>query len=143
MVQDVTQVYHAYSMPEFGHQEFEDDVDEFIKAGKGDMLPFNTADTSLEVSALKVFGLEVLSAPKAFVRAVASETRESAKRFGLLVKFPIIGTICCRISENQLDTFTEFSVNRAIIYSAKLLSFYFRQHGAPELYTAILTAALF
>ena len=140
MVQDATVVYHTYSMPKNGHQEFEDDVGEFIQAGKGDTLPSNTSGTSLEVST-----------PEAFVQAVASETRESAKSLGLLFKpfptgpFPIdpIPPVCCRIPENQLDTFTEFSLNRAIIYSAKLLSFYFRQHGATELYNALLVVVMF
>ena len=103
-----------------GHyQEFEGEVDKFIQAGKGERLPFNPSGTSLEVST-----------PKAFVQAVASETRASAARFGIQV--------CCRIPAHQLETFIEFSLNRAIIYSAKLLSFYFRQHGATELYNAVL-----
>ena len=134
MVQDVTQVYHTYSMPKNGHQEFEDYVDAFIQAGKGDTLPFNTAETALEVST-----------PKASVQDVASETRKSAERLGLIIFVPanIIPPICCVIRKNQLDTFTEFSLNRAIIYSAELVSFYFRQHGATELYNAALIAAVF
>jgi hypothetical protein len=108
-------------------------VDKFIGAG-GDKLPSNTLGTSLEVST-----------PEAFVQAVASETRESAKTFGLLIpnQFPNFPPECCYIPAKQLGTFAEFSLNRAIIYSAKLLSFYFQQHGATELYTAIWMVAVF
>jgi hypothetical protein len=150
MVQDVTQVYHTYSMPINGHQEFEDYVDVFIQAGKGDTLPVNTAEALSLCNTLAQAAcptaetsLEV-STPEEFVQDVASETRKSAESFGLLI--PIIRPlppICCLIPENQLNTFTEFSLNRSIIYSAKLLSFYFRQHGATELYNAALIAAVF
>jgi hypothetical protein len=108
MVQDVTQVYHTYREGLEGHQEFEDDVDEFIQAGNGDRLPSDTSKASLEVSM-----------PKAFVEAVASETRQ---------------TKCCPIRAEQLDMFIEDSLNRAIIYSAKLLSFYFRQYQDQDQY---------
>ena len=104
MVQDVTVVYHTYSMPKNGHREFENYVDEFIGDDRGDTLPFNTSETSLEVST-----------PEAFVQDVASETRESAESLGLLVHVPGFPPFCCRIPENQLDKFTEFSLNRAVV----------------------------
>ena len=126
MVQDVTQVYHTYREGLEGHQEFEDDVDEFIEAGNGERLPSDTSKAPLEVAKPQDVPEDV-DYIKEFVEAVASETRE---------------TRCCPIRE-QLDTFTEFSLNRAIIYSAKLLSFYFRQHGATELYNAVLMVVVF
>jgi hypothetical protein len=55
------------------------------------------------------------------VQAVACETREGAESRGVVTKLLEIIPICCDIPENQLETFTEFSLNRAIIYSAKFL----------------------
>src|SRR5262249_6839221 len=89
-------------------------------------LHFDPSKASLEVTI-----------PEAFVQDVASETRESAERRGLLVHVSIFPPFCCLIPENQLASFTEFSLNRAIIYSAKLLSFYFRQHRTTALYNAV------
>jgi hypothetical protein len=137
MVQDATQVYHTYSIPNNGHQEFEDNVDAFIQDPRknADTLPFNTTETSLEVST-----------PEPFVQDVASETRRIAVSRHLLTGITGHESLCCDIPETQLDSFTSFtelSLSRAIIYSAKLLSFYFRQHGAPELYNALLIAVVF
>jgi hypothetical protein len=143
MVQDSTQVYHTYSTFNNGHQEFEDDVDAFIQGGNAGTLPFNTAETSLEVSttAGKCGWREPLTncgVPLGFVQDVASETRKIATNRGIS-----FDNMCCDIPEEQLVEFTELSLSRAIIYSAKLLSFYFRRHGATELYDAVLTAVVF
>jgi hypothetical protein len=149
MVQDVTQVYHTYRTPNNGHPEFEKYVDTFIQAGNADKLPDNTAETSaetsLEVSIPGICGWREEShcgTPRGFVQYVASETQKVAKSHGVL-----LGRLggCCEIpkDQNQLDKFTESSLNRAIIYSAKLLSFYFRRHGATELYNAVLIATVF
>jgi hypothetical protein len=156
MVQDVTQVYHTYSEPSNGHREFENAVDAFIQdpdnADTLDTLPFNTAETSLEVptsgrcSWRGICGTVV----EAFAQDVASETRNSSelKRLGVFTVFVgLLETkvLCCQIPENQLqlNKFVTLSLNRAIIYSAKLLSFYFRQHGATGLYNAVLIATVF
>jgi hypothetical protein len=122
---------------------FEDDVDAFIQGGNAGTLPFNTAETSLEVSttAGKCGWREPLTncgVPLGFVQDVASETRKIATNRGIS-----FDNMCCDIPEEQLVEFTELSLSRAIIYSAKLLSFYFRRHGATELYDAVLTAVVF
>jgi hypothetical protein len=159
MVQDATQVYHTYSMPVNGHQEFEDSVDAFIRAGNADTLPFKTTETSLEVSTpgrcgwreppLSPCGTVV----SGFVQDVASETRKSAVNGGFVIDTRVavarglepgnLSQVCCVIPGKQLDPFTKSGLNRAIIYSAKLLSFYFRQNGATELYDAVLIATVF
>jgi hypothetical protein len=115
MVQDSTQVYHTYSEARNGHQEFENYVDSFLGAGKGDKLPSFTTGAAIEVST-----------PEGFVRDVARETREIGA--AVLVTVPILNQrICCLIPDDQRDAFTEASLNRAIIYSAKLIRFYFRK----------------
>jgi hypothetical protein len=138
MVQDSTVVYHTYSEPLRGHPDFENHVDRYIQViqaltGIADWRPSNTAETSLEVST-----------PKAFVQNVASETRQLAKIYGFLYPDNNGHWFCCvYIPEEQLPPKIQWSLNRAIIYSAKLLSFYFRQHGATELYDAVSTAVVF
>jgi hypothetical protein len=131
MLQDVTQVYHTYREPLDGHAEFENYVDEFIKAGNGDTMPW-TSPLNITLGGITLeFPMEYISlevsTPEAFVQAVANETRESAESRGVVTKFLDIVPVCCDIPEAQLETFTEFSLNRAIIYSAKLLSLYFRR----------------
>jgi hypothetical protein len=139
MVQDSTVVYHTLSTPNNGHAEFENYVDAFIRdPGNADSLPDNTAETSLEVSTPRNCGWrEVTCTVSEFVQDVASETYKIAEYNYYVRVWP-----CCHIIDNQLKPFTKSSLNRAIIYSAKLLSFYLRQHGATELYNAVLTVVV-
>jgi hypothetical protein len=143
MVQDATQVYHTYSTPNNGHQESENYVDAFIQdpnnANTLDTLPFKNAEASLKVPTSVRCSRGICSTVvEAFVQDVASETRRIAEYRHLLTGITGHETLCCDIPKDQLKSFTESSLNRAINYAATLLSVYFRRHGAAELYNAVL-----
>ena len=136
-VQDVTVPYHTYSEPGNGHQGFEDYVDRFINTPNAASLPVDTADRWLNVLNVKD------GEANRFVQQVATETQALAKsrgwwkpaNNGIPIPAP---AYCCNIG-SDIDKAAELSVNRAIVYSAKLLSFYLRQ-PAIDLSSALWTS---
>jgi hypothetical protein len=169
MLQDQMQPYHTYSMPANGHQEFEDYADAFIKLNGDRLLlnaagaPIEVsspeefvqrvADETQRGAFVFLFDqnfvncappdpFEDLIPPSGpdrpsvppdhtFVPCRPTDPRPESSPQPLFV--------CCRIPDNQLDTVVEAGLNRAIIYSAKLLEFYLRK-PAEQLSSAIFQA---
>jgi len=133
MLQDATFCYHADGEPRYGHQELENDVDAFITAGKANHLPLTNwderrylGDTWGESTAMPGQSPWFYGSlgPLDFVRRVGNETR--------LINHD-------DVNKNR-DGYIEYCLNRAIVYSTLLLS-YFIQQVEPSLGVGTLSVS--
>lgn len=139
MIQDLTQVYHTRNQGLFGHEGFENYVDAFIRDPNtnANQLPDDTSGAPIEVES--AFAVNPFIQGLSYASSIAAETRAISRTVEIEVAG--INILCCDSDKVNTDAFAKASLNRAIVYSAKLIRYYLRAQ-TKQLSSAVLTTVI-